>query len=193
MEQKEKQLTQEESLRIIQEMIAAAKNDVKGDAFIFLLWGWLVFIASTAQFVMIEMGYITNSSLVWMLMPLGGIVTIIYSMRKGKRDKTKTNVTESLKATWIAFSAAMLIMLFCSSMGWSQLMPCITVLYGVGLFLSGSAMQFKPLIYGGIFCWICAVAGFKIGESPYILLIVALAVLGGYIVPGYLLKMSNKK
>ncbi len=54
MENEEKQLTQEESLRIIHEMISAAKNDVKADAFIFLLWGWLVFVASIAQFILIN-------------------------------------------------------------------------------------------------------------------------------------------
>jgi hypothetical protein len=66
------------------------------------------------------------------------------------------------------------------------------VLYGMGLFLSGGALQFKPLIYGGIFCWLCAIAGFEM-QNIYLLLILALAVLGGYIIPGYLLKMNNKK
>lgn len=193
MEQDEKQLTQEESLRIIREMISAAKNDVKNDAFIFLLWGWLVFIASITQFIMIELNYIELSSLAWMLMPIGGVITVIYSMRKAKKDRTRTNVTESLKYTWIAFTVSMCIIMFCSSMGWSQILPCIMVLYGLGLFLSGGAMQFKPLIFGGIFCWVCAVTGFLIHNDMYLLLIIAVAVLGGYIIPGYLLKMNNKK
>ncbi|MCW3103190.1 MAG: hypothetical protein JWO09_1630 [Bacteroidetes bacterium] len=191
METEEKQLTQEESLRIIHEMISAAKNDVKADAFIFLLWGWLVFIASIAQFVLANMEVKWNSA-PWLLMPLGGVVTVIYSIRKGKKDKTKTNVTESLKYTWIAFTAAMLIIMFFNSMEYLQILPCIMVLYGMGLFLSGGALRFKPLIYGGIFCWICAIAGFEV-QNMYLLLILAVAVLGGYIIPGYLLKMNNRK
>jgi hypothetical protein len=191
METEEKQLTQEESLRIIHDMIAAAKNDVKADAFIFLLWGWLVFAASISQFILVKM-HIGWNSIPWMLMPVGGVITIIYSVRKGKKDKTKTNVTESLKYTWIAFTAALFIIMFFNRMHFLQVLPCIMVLYGMGLFLSGGALKFKPLIYGGIFCWICAIGGFEV-QNVYQLLILALAVLGGYIIPGYLLKMNNKK
>jgi hypothetical protein len=187
----EKQLTQEESLRIIHQMIAIAKNDVKADAFIFLLWGWLVFIASIAQFMLVLLENKWNA-LPWMLMPIGGIITVVYFIKKGKKDKTKTNVTESLKYTWIAFNAALFVLLVFNSMSVYQVLPCIMILYGIGLFLSGGAIQFKPLIIGGIFCWVCAIAGFEI-QSVYQLLIVATAVLGGYIIPGYMLNASNKK
>lgn len=196
MEHEEKQLTQEESLRIIREMIDAAKNEVTNDAFIFLLWGWLVFIASLTQFVLIELNYAEISGFAWMLMPVGGVITVIYSMRKSRRDRTKTNVTESLKYTWIAFTTAMCIIMFLGSMGFGQLLPCIMVLYGMGLFLSGGAMQFRPLILGGIFCWLCAIIGFELKAEAYVvyqLPVIAVAVMGGYIIPGYLLKMSNKK
>ncbi len=187
----EKELTQEESLRIIHEMISAAKNDVKADSFIFLLWGWLVFVASIGQYILILMDKEWNA-IVWWLMPIGGLITAIYSIKRNKKDKTKTNVTESLKYTWIAFGAAMLIIMFFNSMELFQVLPCIMVLYGMGLFLSGGAIKFKPLIFGGIFCWICAIAGFEI-QNIYQLLILATAVFGGYIVPGYLLQMNNKK
>ena len=191
MENEEKQLTQEESLKIIHEMIAAAKNDVKADAFIFLLWGWLVFVASIAQFILVNL-HVSWNSIPWMLMPVGGIITAVYSFMKGKKDRTKTNVTESLKYTWIAFTVALLIILFFNSMNYLQVLPIIMALYGMGFFLSGVALRFKPLMIGGIFCWICAVAGFEI-QNMYQLLILATAVLGGYIIPGYLLKMNNKK
>lgn len=191
MENEDKQLTQEESLRIIHEMIAAAKNDVKADAFIFLLWGWLVFVASISQFILVNL-HVSWNSIPWMLMPVGGIITAVYSFMKGKKDRTKTNVTESLKYTWIAFTVALLIILFFNSMNYLQVLPIIMALYGMGLFLSGGALQFKPLMIGGVFCWICAIAGFEI-QNMYQLLILATAVLGGYIIPGYLLKMNNKK
>ncbi|CAN5537079.1 hypothetical protein BH10BAC1_BH10BAC1_01100 [soil metagenome] len=190
--EKEKELTQEESLRIIHEMISAAKNDVKSDAFIFLLWGWLVFVASIAQFILVIMDEKDYNSLPWMLMPIGGIITVIYSIKKGKKQKTKTNVTESLKYTWIAFTAALFIIMFFNRMSVYQVLPCVMVLYGMGLFLSGGTIKFNPLIIGGIFCWACAIGGFYV-QNYYQLLILATAVFGGYIVPGYLLQMNNKK
>lgn len=66
------------------------------------------------------------------------------------------------------------------------------VLYGIGLFGSGGILEFKPLIYGGIFCWLCAIAGYEV-QNSYQLLVLASAVLGGYIIPGYLLKMNQQK
>lgn len=186
----EKNLTEQESLRIIQEMIALAKNDVKADAFIFLLWGYLVLIASVAQFILIELG-VGHNDIPWLLMPLGGLITIIYVIRKNKTNRTKTHVTEFLKFIWIAFGVALTILMFLTSIPGFQLLPLIMMLYGVGLFLSGGALKFKPLIAGGIFCWICAVAGLEI-QSIYQLLILAAAVSGGYIIPGHLLQLNNR-
>lgn len=186
----EKPLTEHESLRIIQEMIAVAKNDVKADAFIFLLWGYLVLIASITQFILLELNSDYNG-VPWLLMPLGAVITIIYVFRKNKQIRTKTHVSEFLKFIWIAFGVALSILMFLTTIPGFQMMPLIMTLYGVGLFLSGGALKFKPLIAGGIFCWICAIAGFEM-QSIYQLLILAAAVLGGYIIPGHLLQFNNR-
>lgn len=191
MEKEEKQLTQEESLRIIHDMISTAKNDVKADAFIFLLWGYLVFIASISQFILAQMN-VENNDVVWLLMPVGAIITVVYSVRKNRKIRTKTYVSEFLKYIWIAFCAAMMVIMFFHSWGQGQILPLIMTLYGIGLFISGGALKFTPLIIGGVFCWLCAIAGFK-AEVLYQLPIIALAVLGGYIIPGHLLKLNNKK
>jgi hypothetical protein len=189
METEDKPLSQEESLQIIHEMIAAAKSDVKADAFIFLLWGYLVFIASMSQFILVKMN-IENSDIVWLLMPLGGVITIIYSIRKNKKEKTKTYVSAFLKYVWIAFGAAMSVIICFHAWGEGQILPLFMTLYGIGLFISGGALKFTPLVIGGIFCWICAIAGFRL-EVLYQLPVIAAAVLGGYIIPGHLLQMKK--
>lgn len=186
----EQPINEQDSLRIIHEMIASAKNDVKGESFIFLLWGYLVFIASITQFILVQM-QIEHNDYVWFLMPLGGVITAIYFMRKKKTEKIKTHVSELLKYVWIAFGVAMSIIMFSHSFTSDQLLPTIMTLYGIGLFISGGALQFKPLIIGGIFCWVCAFAGFQV-EVIYQLLIISAAVLGGYIIPGHLLQINNK-
>ena len=189
METSEK-LTEQQSLQIINDMIAAAKNNVKADAFIFLLWGWLVFVASLGEFIMLLIG-IKNPGWVWLLMPLGAVVTVIYVIKKRHTEKTKTYTNHFMKYIWIAFTVALFIIIAFSAIPALQIMPCIIILYGIGLFISGGALQFKPLILGGVFCWLCAIVGFQV-QNEYILLVIAAAVLGGYIIPGYLLKQSNK-
>jgi len=187
-----KQFNEQESLQVIRSMIEIAKSDVKADAFIFLLWGWLVFIAAVSQFIIIKMGWDINQSLPWLLMPLGGIITPIYIAVKRKKEKVRTHITESLKYVWIAFTVTLLIILFFNRMDFTQVLPVIMCLYGIGLFLSGSVLKFKPLLVGGMFCWLCAVGGFYF-QSVYLLLILAVCVLGGYIIPGYMLKINNQK
>lgn len=188
----EKQLNEQESLQIIRSMIESAKNDVKADAFIFLLWGWLVFIASIAQFIIVKFQLPVEQSLPWLLMPLGGIITPVYIAMNRKKEKVRTHVTESLKYIWIAFTVAILILLFFNRMDFGQVLPVLMCFYGIGLFLSGNALKFKPLILGGMFCWLCAIGGFYV-QSVYLLVILAACVLGGYIIPGYMLKMNNRK
>jgi hypothetical protein len=191
MESKEK-FNHEQSLQLISEMISAAKNDVRADSFIFLLWGWLVLLASSGQLIL-AMLHSPLNWLPWMLMPLGGIITVVYSLRKRRTEKTRTAVTETLKHIWIAFSAALFIILFLNRMAFMQVMPCVMVLYGIGLYLSGAALRFRPLRVGGIFCWVCAVAGFLIQDNAAQLLILDASVLGGYLIPGYLLRNHNRK
>jgi hypothetical protein len=192
METNDTPFNEQESLRIIHEMIAAAKNNVKADSFIFLLWGYLVFIASISQFILIRLNFNDQqNALPWLLMPVAGIIQIIYSIKKRKNEKIKTHVSELLKYTWLAFGVAMMIVLFFGSMDYLQGVPVIMTLYGIGLFISGSALQFKPLVVGGIFCWICAIVGFEI-QNEYLLLILAAAVLGGYIIPGHMIQFNNK-
>lgn len=188
--EKEANFNEQESLIIIRTMIEKAKNDVKADAFIFLLWGWLVFIASLSQFLIIKTNININQSLPWMLMPLGGIITPIYVYIKRKKDRTRTHVTEMLKYIWVAFTVAILIVIFFNGMSMMQVLPVLMCFYGVGLFLSGAVLNFKPLMVGGCVCWIAAIAGFYF-QSEFLLLILAVAVLGGYIIPGYLLKRKK--
>jgi hypothetical protein len=63
----------------------------------------------------------------------------------------------------------------------------ILVLYGIFLYTCGSAIEFNPLRFGGALNWIAALIAFNVSFEIQ-LLILAGAVLGGYIIPGYLLK-----
>jgi hypothetical protein len=61
------------------------------------------------------------------------------------------------------------------------------VLYGIFLYICGSAIEFNPLRIGGVLNWIAAIIAFNVTFDIQ-LLVLASAVLVGYIIPGYLLK-----
>ena len=49
MENSEKQMTPEESLNLIGEVISNTRNNLKTDSFFFLLWGWFITVASLIE------------------------------------------------------------------------------------------------------------------------------------------------
>jgi hypothetical protein len=67
----------------------------------------------------------------------------------------------------------------------------IVLLYGMGTFVSGRLLKFKPLVIGGVIAWLCGILSF--GQPFDIqLLILMVAIVASYIVPGHLLASSKQ-
>lgn len=183
----DKQLTQEESLEIIKRMISTSRHNIKeGDSFMFLLWGYVVFAASIVNFILLHTTYSDNAYSGWLLIIIGIAGSVYYGIKEEKEQTVKTYVDTMLTYTWIAFSVCLAMVLIFGFKLKLNLYPVILLLYGIGLFISGGAYKFKPLIIGGIICWICSLIAFNV-EFYYQLIILAFAVLAGYIIPGHLL------
>jgi hypothetical protein len=69
---------------------------------------------------------------------------------------------------------------------------CVLVMYGMPTFLSGVILRFKPLRIGGIACWLLAIAA-MFTDYQYQLLLLALAVIAAWIIPGFILRAKFKK
>ena len=92
--QNEKDLSPQESLRIIQSMINKTKDTVAADSFYFLLWGWLTFICCIAAYILKVYLQFPYHYYVWFLMPVGGIISGIYGMKQSKKEKVKYSVKD---------------------------------------------------------------------------------------------------
>lgn len=178
--------SEKDSLAVIMNMIHSAKADISDESFYYLLWGWLVLIASLTHYTLLHLS-IEMAPIAWMLMPLGGIITAVYGYNQNKKENRKTFVDEFMKYVLIAFLVSLvMVLVFMSKLG-SSTYPMILMIYGIWLFVSGGVLKFKPLMAGGIINW--AMAGVAFFVAPDLqLLCIAAAVLLGYIIPGYLLK-----
>ncbi len=183
----EKNLSSQESLAIISRMIRTAQHDIRDNSFYYLVWGWLVLIASLGNFALMQMNY-DHPELPWsILMPLGGIFTGIYSYRQKKQKRVKTYLDEVMQYVIIAFLVSLFtVLIFMLKLGLSTY-PMVMMVYGIWLFVSGGILKFQPLIIGGIINWILAIASFFVAFEMQLLLL-ASAVFLGYIIPGHLLK-----
>ena len=180
-----------ESLQIMEEMIATAKKDISDDGFLYLVWGYLVFGASLLHFFLL--GKTEWHWVGWpILMTTGGITTGIYLSRTIKESKVKTYLDKVFSYLWGAFSISILLVLivggsieFGGEIRFTY--AFVLVLYAIGTFVSGGVLNFRPLILGGLLCWVCAGVCFFV-TFKYQLLLLALAVLVAYIIPGHMLK-----
>ncbi len=195
MEHVEKEMTSEESLRIITEMIQTAKSGIKDNGFFYLLWGWLVFIACVSQYFFLYVVYNQYNWLAWaILMPLGGVVSTLYGIRLGRKEKVKTYLDQFMSYVLIAFLMSLFTVLFYTARTNNPALgyPLIMMVYGAWLFISGGALKFKPLVIGGCINWVLALISMFL-DFQWQLVMLALAVLLGYIIPGHLLKANHKE
>ncbi len=176
-------------------MIENSKAKIRDNGFFYLLWGWLVLIASLSNFILLIIDY-DKAWLPWpILMFGGGIVSGIAGYRLGKRIKVRTFFDTAMIYLWYGFLATIFIILFAAAKGnlsWVVTNALIIALYGLGTFVSGGILNFKPLIWGGIFSWILAIVTLFIPDL-YSLLAVALSIVVAYLIPGYMLKSRFNK
>lgn len=186
------ELNPKESLELIAETIAKTKENFKYQSFYYLIWGWLVAGASLSQYVLINFTEFEMNYLPWpILMSLGAIITIIYSIRLGRVSQTETYLGNFIKNLWIVLGISFIFMLFISIKLEFWPAPGVLLLAGIGTMVSGLTMKFKPLIFGGIIFAVFTIVTLYF-RGPEQLILNAIAIIFGYLIPGYLLKYSKK-
>lgn len=182
-----------EKLNVIYEMIENSKTQIRENAFFYLLWGWLVLVASLSHFILMKMGY-HNSFLAWpLIMTAGMVVSVIKGIRMGKRAGHRTHIDTAVIYLWYGFFFALMVILAFSIGGkipWEMSSALIIVMYGLGTFVSGGILKFKPLVIGGISCWIIALGAFIV-PAEYVMLLVSVSIIIAYLIPGYLLRRAK--
>ena len=186
------ELNPKESLELIAETIAKTKENFKYQSFYYLIWGWLVAGASLFQYILIKFTEFEMNYLPWpILMSIGAIITIIYSIRLGRVMQTETYLGSFIKHLWIVLGVSFIFMLFISFKLEFWPAPGVLLLAGIGTMVSGLTMKFKPLIFGGIIFAIFSIVTLYF-RGPEQLVLNSIAIILGYLIPGYLLKNSKK-
>lgn len=188
MEQ-EKSLSNEESLKIITQMIHTAQGSFQGVSFHFLLWGWVVAAANLVQYYLAQFTNYEHPYMVWLISIPAGIVSMIYGIRSKSKMTVVTYSGSLIKWIWMAFGICLIIVIFSQAFG-PTIPAVILLITGFATFTSGLVIKFKPLIIGGSTFWIFAAIALSMDFS-YSSLISAFAIIVGYLVPGYMLKNQN--
>lgn len=191
----EEQLSEKESIAIIQSMLAKTQMGIRDSGTMYLLWGWLVFAAAAIHYIPLMLMDNTIGGLAWpVLMTIGGIASAIYGMRRSKESRVKTYAEQMLGYITIAMGVGIAFTLTLGALftTWPITYGFLMFVYGTWLFTSGGVLEFRPLQIGGVLNWIIGACTFFVPE-PHELPMIALAVLVGYIIPGHMLKAKFNK
>lgn len=189
----EEQFSPEQSLRLIQSMISKTKSNISNNGIYFLVWGWLTFIACAGQFVLKHILEYDKHYLVWLVVFIGIAFSIYQDKKEGKKNRVKTYVDENMGYLWTGMAISFFVLgMILTRLGWGTVVfPFYIMLYGLGTFVSGKIIQFKPLMLGGLAAWALAIGAAYV-EYDYQMLFGAAAILISYILPAYLLRQRNK-
>jgi hypothetical protein len=179
----------QQSLELIQSMIAKTKQNLGSNRTYFLLWGWVSFLAILGQFVLKVLLLYPRHYLVWLIVIPTVLVTIIYAARHQKAQSVRTYIGESMSSLWTGIGVSFFILSMIITRlegGWLNAWPFYILFYGLGTFVSGRILKFTPLVIGGIFNWVLAIVSLYVAFD-YQLLLAATAILTSYIIPGHLL------
>jgi hypothetical protein len=193
MDNLEKELSPQDSLRLISSMIETTKNSMRDTSSYFLLWGWAVMIACALEYLLNAFTNYPNPAVAWFLMPIAMIFQVYLIIRDRKHEKVKTFINEANATLWTAIGLAFVVLIFVFfRIGWQYCTVFFILLYGIGTFVSGSLIKFRPLVMGGLVCFPLAVATVYL-DPGYQMLVLAFAILISYIIPGHLLRIKYRK
>jgi hypothetical protein len=196
MNQRNQSLSSEQSLLLIEQMIGRAREQEKDSGRGWILWGWLLFIASIIHYAMIKAD-IQKGVLVWQIFGVTAAVLVFYEQFLRKYIvqpvvKVKTYTNELVSKLGIAFFISIAIMMYGNiqlemnkaGLNFGYLM----LLYGFWMFIHGSAFRYRLLIIGAIINWVGAIVVFYFKEKlgAEVLLLHAFCVAMGYLIPGHI-------
>jgi hypothetical protein len=161
----------------------------------YLLWGWVILFCSAAHFILDVVIDYNKPWSVWSVTWIVAIYMIIYLRKKDSKRKVKTYTEEVLGYVWLTFVIMMVVTFFLLQSFvpefWKYNFMFVLLCYGMPTFLSGIILKFRLLVAGGIFCWALAIfSGFA--NFHYHPLFVSAAVVGAWIIPGYILRARFK-
>ena len=183
--------SEQESLQLITTMINKAKSDFVETGISALMWGSIISFCALVQFVSFFY-QLPFAPYVWALTFLAVIPQIIISVRERRRMKFTTYHADAMSGIWLAFAITMFLLNFYVNA--LQVPPAqlhvetlILIVYGIPTFSTGFTRRFKPMIIGGIACWIFAILAFYTAY-PYTMLYYIAAAQLAWFIPGLILQ-----
>ena len=185
------------------EVIARTRGKVEMDSIptgarLFPLWGWLTAVFYLAAFILILLFDQPWAGWLWIGVPVIGIPWMIIILRKEhEKAHMRTRKSRLVLDYWIFAACAIGIGGFV--FGFADIYeiaqnPLICLLAGIGAFITGEELRFRPMIIGGLVAASIGIGAFLLQGDLWVwqeLCVVATAV-SALIIPGHMFeKQAN--
>ena len=213
MDQPEKQLTEKESLDLIAMMINKAKNAYYDTGVSAIMWGALIAFCSLEKLAELQFGYRLPFDIY--LLTLVAIIPQVFISIKEKKERTVTSYDDVyMDYIWLAFGICIFLMIFIVNVlsnVWEPMAneyqrlsgqssryrfheyvsSLFLLLYGLPTFITGAACRFRPMLWGGIFCWVCCIVALFTPVKVDMLLTAASAIMA-WLIPGIIIEKEYR-
>lgn len=210
----QKPLSEKESLALIATMINKAKDAYHDTGMGAILWGAVIAFCSLVKLAEIQFGFRLPFDIY--LLTIVAIIPQVYLTIKEKRErKVKSYNDAFLDYLWLGFGISIFLLILIVNMIARSLLPVteeynvlkeipssfslyeyiaplFLMLYGLPTFVTGAAFKFKPMIWGGIFCWVCCITTLFTTIKMDLLLTAASAVLA-WLIPGIIMEKEYRR
>jgi hypothetical protein len=189
----DKDLSAEQSLQLITSMIQSTRQSLQDSSIYFLIWGWGVLLACVIQYSLKVGMNSPYHPMAWLVLVVVFVAQILIGFKRMKKRSARTFVEDANIYLWTAVGLGYFIsFLIFGQIGWDYCFSFYILFYGIGTYVSGKLIQFKPLFIGGLLCFPIAVATVYVSYDMRIIML-GVAILISYIIPGHLLRMNHQK
>ncbi|MER3465239.1 MAG: hypothetical protein C4329_13320 [Chitinophagaceae bacterium] len=199
----EKQLSEQESLLLIQQMINTAKKEQVDDGKRWIVWGWMLCSASLFTVLNVQFHWFQNMFLFWNAFGVVSLAWFAYRIYlflfKKTTSRVKTYTGDLFSRLNGGFFISLIFIIISINIGGTVLDSIVPVnigfallinLYAFWILIYGAALNFKPSVIGAYVAWAFGLVALFANQFTYVMLLHAAAVLCGYIIPGHL---ANRK
>jgi hypothetical protein len=188
----DKEFSYEESIRLIDSMIKKAKRSYVTKGLASIVWGMLIIVCSLVTWAQIQLSFDIGFD-IWLLLFFAIIPQIYFSVKEKRQRKFESLEGESISYVWTAFGGAIFIVSFYNSRyGSNESSTLFMVLYGIPTFITGGMMKFKPMIFGGLVCWLFSIISVYTPVNVDLLLMAGCG-LFAWLIPGIVLWRRYQK
>jgi hypothetical protein len=208
----EKPLSQQESLLIIQQMINTAKTEQQDDGKGWIIWGWMLFLASVFTLLNMRFDWSGDLFLFWNIFGGLAFIIMVFEVVRNKffkkSIKVKTYTGDLFMKLNAGFFISLMFIIFAINLGSRYIhdefgkgsMVFVNIgfallinLYAFWILVYGAALNFKPSIIGAYACFALGFTAMFINEFEWTMILHAGAILIGYIIPGHIANNEFRK